>query len=52
MAKTTTKEKKQTLDITVPGGHIEMIRYIPLEEFRPNPYQPASRAWSSTWPRY
>jgi len=41
---TKTKQKgSKALDVTVPGGHIEMLRHIRLEDFSPNPYQPESR---------
>ena len=41
--KTKAKEKPQALSLTVPGGNIEMIRHIKLDDLLPNPYQPATR---------
>ena len=42
---TKTKSKKETksLDVIVPGGHIELIQHIKLGDLSPNPYQPATR---------
>jgi len=42
VTKTKTK-KEETLNVTVPGGHIEMLRHVKLEDLHPNPYQPESR---------
>ena len=39
----TKTKKKEVLNMTIPGGHIERLRHIKLEDLFPNPYQPDSR---------
>jgi len=36
-------EGTKGLNLSMPGGHIDLIKYIKLEKLQPNPYQPESR---------
>ncbi len=40
--KTKPNDETKKLDMTVPGGYIEMVQHIKLEDLLPNPYQPAT----------